>query len=215
MQWFSILQIVATKCALRLFCNRNFFLHKKCMQKNEIECCFQKGNPITLATSIHYFMKKSTYFLIQSQVIHVRIIKDLWIYGQYTQIVKYIVGEDSKTLIALLMPKIFLIFWPRCSLERSYNPLCWIQNQGFTQIFTRNTRKLANDSRKTLGHPWYELMTTSDNQIGSDWIRMRMTWGWLRNIAINSRYFSSLFLVIFLCIKELRASTNLIFFISL
>ena len=102
--------------------------------------------------------------------------------------------ETSKTLIALLMPKIFLIFWPRCSLERSYNPLCWIQNQGFTQIFTRNTRKLANDSRKTLGHPWYELMTTSDNQIGSDWIRMRMTWGWLRNIAINSRYFSSLFI---------------------
>ena len=92
------------------------------------------------------------------------------------------------------MPKIFLIFWPRCSLERSYYPLCWIQNQGFTQIFTRNTRKLANDSRKTLGHPWYELMTTSDNQIGSDWIRMRMTWGWLRNIAINSRYFSSLFI---------------------
>ena len=45
-----------------------------------------------------------------------------------------------------------------------------------------------------IGSNWIRL-----DQIGSDCIRwleedLRMTWGWLRNIAVNSRYFSSLFL---------------------
>ena len=37
--------------------------------------------------------------------------KDLWIYGQNTQIAKYISRGDSKPLIALLIPNIFLIFF--------------------------------------------------------------------------------------------------------
>ena len=36
--------------------------------------------------------------------------KDLLIYGPNTQMFKYIVGWDSKNLIALLIPNIFLIF---------------------------------------------------------------------------------------------------------
>ena len=35
---------------------------------------------------------------------------------------------------------------------------------------------------------------TRIDQIQPDWTRMdQMTWGWLKNIAVNSRYFSSLF----------------------
>ena len=57
-----------------------------------------------------------------------------------------------------------------------------------------------------IGSDWIRL-----DQIGSDWIRMdqigsddlgwledddlRMIWGWLRNIAVNSRYFSSLLFI--------------------
>ena len=58
------------------------------------------------------------------------------------------------------------------------------------------------------GSKWIKLVKTGSNlskldQIGSDWIRwleddLRMTWGRLRNIAVNSKYFSRLFLTIIL-----------------
>ena len=52
-----------------------------------------------------------TYAFYDKNYWNVRWDKDLWIYGQNTQIAKYIVGGDTKTIRALLIHNIFLIFF--------------------------------------------------------------------------------------------------------
>ena len=62
------------KMCITPFCNRNFFLHKNACKRMRLSAVFQKGNPITLATSI-FHERDYIFFWIESQGIHVRIIK--------------------------------------------------------------------------------------------------------------------------------------------
>ena len=65
--------------------------------------------------------------------VHFWLSKDLWIYGQSTQIAKYIVGGDTKTLIALLIPNIFVIFLMKF-FSYAYKSF-WTQSFAFSDLW--------------------------------------------------------------------------------
>ena len=57
---------------------------------------------------LHHFL--NLHIKMFENFVYLLLGKDLLIYGPNTQMFKYIVGWDSKNLIALLIPNIFLIF---------------------------------------------------------------------------------------------------------
>ena len=57
--------------------------------------------------------------------------------------------HQTTNLLSPILTKYLFIFWPRCSSERSYNPLCWICD--FSPKLAIGSWKLEFDHRKLKG----------------------------------------------------------------
>ena len=96
--------------------SKYLFRHKRHLWSVKlIEFRSSRKNVKLVAWPVEQEMCMSRNYLLSQNTTtdqNVSIYKGLWIYGQNTQIAKYLLSRgDTKTLIALLIPNIFLIFF--------------------------------------------------------------------------------------------------------